>query len=105
MNKSNFVLFSPPRTDPKYKDSPPEAIFVNVLGLLLVLFGGLILWIATRESWKRPSDQTLHTLHSNGGGEEDTKVGPALSQLSDEAEGDGFGEVRRRNNKFDDQVN
>ncbi|XP_019713206.1 plasma membrane ascorbate-dependent reductase CYBRD1 [Hippocampus comes] len=92
-------------TNPKYKDSPPEAIFVNVLGLLLVLYGGLILWIATRQSWKRPSDQTLHTLHSNGGGEDDTKVGPALSQLSDGAEGDSFGEVRRRNNKFDDQVN
>ncbi|XP_067459652.1 plasma membrane ascorbate-dependent reductase CYBRD1 [Thunnus thynnus] len=91
--------------DPKYKDSPPEAIFVNVLGVLLVVFGALILWIATRTSWKRPSDQILHTLHTNGGSEDNTKVGPALSQLSDEADAEACGDVRRRNNKSDDQGN
>uniref|UniRef100_A0A8C5DTX8 Plasma membrane ascorbate-dependent reductase CYBRD1 n=1 Tax=Gouania willdenowi TaxID=441366 RepID=A0A8C5DTX8_GOUWI len=58
--------------DPKYKDSPPEAIFVNFLGVFLVVFGVLILWIATRTSWKRPSEQIPHTLHTNGEGEEDT---------------------------------
>ncbi|XP_068185759.1 plasma membrane ascorbate-dependent reductase CYBRD1 [Antennarius striatus] len=73
-------------SNPKYKDSPPEAIFVNVLGLLLVLFGALILWIATRTSWKRPSDQNLHILHTNGGGEDNTKRGTALSQLSDQSD-------------------
>ncbi|XP_061925878.1 plasma membrane ascorbate-dependent reductase CYBRD1 [Entelurus aequoreus] len=89
-------------SNPKYKDSPPEATFVNILGLLLVVFGALILWIATRPSWKRPSEQTLHTLHSD---EESTRVGPALSQLSDEREGEAFGETRRRSNKLEDQVN
>lgn len=91
--------------NPKYKDSPPEAIFVNVLGVLLVVFGALILWIATRTSWKRPSDQILHTLHTNGGGEDNTKVGPALSQLSDEADAEACGDVRRRSNRQDDQDN
>ncbi len=33
---------------PAYKDSPPEAVLVNVLGLLIVAFGGLVLWIVTR---------------------------------------------------------
>ncbi|KAM9803472.1 plasma membrane ascorbate-dependent reductase CYBRD1 [Syngnathus typhle] len=89
-------------SNPKYKDSPPEAVFVNILGLFLVIFGALILWIATRSSWKRPSE---HSLHSNEGGEDSIKVGPTLSQLSEEAEGEGFGEIRRRNNKLDEQVN
>uniref|UniRef100_A0A674PMW5 Plasma membrane ascorbate-dependent reductase CYBRD1 n=1 Tax=Takifugu rubripes TaxID=31033 RepID=A0A674PMW5_TAKRU len=49
-------------SNPKYKDSPPEAIFVNILGLILVVFGALILLIATRPSWKRPSEQLSHIL-------------------------------------------
>lgn len=93
------------RTNPKYKDSPPEAVFGNILGLLLVIFGSLILWIATRTSWKRPSDQTLHVLHTNSGGE-DTKVGPAMSELTDETNAESGEDVRRRSNKLpvDDQV-
>nr|XP_004557779.2 cytochrome b reductase 1 [Maylandia zebra] len=91
--------------DPKYKDSPPEATFVNVLGVLLVLFGGLILWIATRTSWKRPSDQILHSLHTNGGGEDNSKVASALSQLPDGSDAYGAGDARKRSNKFDEQVN
>ncbi|XP_054472001.1 plasma membrane ascorbate-dependent reductase CYBRD1 [Anoplopoma fimbria] len=92
-------------SNPKYKDSPPEAIFVNVLGVLLVLFGALILWIATRTSWKRPSDQILHTLHTNGEGDEGSKIGPALSELSDGADAEPSGDVRRRSNKLEDQEN
>ncbi|XP_070832219.1 plasma membrane ascorbate-dependent reductase CYBRD1 [Chaetodon trifascialis] len=92
-------------SNPKYKDSPPEAVFVNILGVLLVLFGALILWIATRTSWKRPSDQILHTLHTNGGGEDNTKVGPALCQPSDGNDAEACGDVRRRSTKLDDQAN
>ncbi|XP_049449701.1 plasma membrane ascorbate-dependent reductase CYBRD1 [Epinephelus fuscoguttatus] len=92
-------------SNPKYKDSPPEAIFVNILGLLLVVFGALILWIATRTSWKRPSDQTLHTLHTNVGGEDSSKVGPVMSQLSDGTDAEPSGDVRRRSNKLDEQDN
>ncbi|XP_061649047.1 plasma membrane ascorbate-dependent reductase CYBRD1 [Phyllopteryx taeniolatus] len=103
MGITEKLIFS--LNNPKYKNLPPEAIFVNILGLLLVVFGVLIVWIATRQSWKRPTDQTLHSLHSDGGGEDGTNVGPALSQLSDAAEGETFGEFRRRSNKFDDQVN
>ncbi|KAI4805281.1 hypothetical protein CesoFtcFv8_013811 [Champsocephalus esox] len=69
MGITEKLIFS--LSNPKYKDSPPEAIFVNVLGLLLVVFGALILWIATRKSWKRPSEQILHTLHTDGGVESD----------------------------------
>lgn len=89
-----------PRSNPKYKDSPPEAVFVNILGLILVVFGALVLLIATRPSWKRPSEQLSNILHSIGGGEDKIRVGPALSQLS---EGTNDGDVRRRSSRLDDQ--
>lgn len=82
---------------PSYSQSPPEAIFVNVLGLLLVAFGALIVFTATRVPWKRPNEQVLHTLHTNEGGEDNGKVGPALSQLPDAADAEGS-DVRRRFN-------
>uniref|UniRef100_A0A3Q3J5G1 Plasma membrane ascorbate-dependent reductase CYBRD1 n=1 Tax=Monopterus albus TaxID=43700 RepID=A0A3Q3J5G1_MONAL len=91
--------------NPKYKDLPPEAIFVNILGVFLVVFGALVLWIVTRPSWKRPSEQTLHILHTSGGGEDSTKVGPAMSQLSVGTDAEASEDVRRRNNRLDDQTN
>uniref|UniRef100_A0A4W5KFG5 Plasma membrane ascorbate-dependent reductase CYBRD1 n=1 Tax=Hucho hucho TaxID=62062 RepID=A0A4W5KFG5_9TELE len=86
--------------DPSYKDSPPEATFVNVLGVLIVIFGGIILWIATRPSWKRPSEQVLRSLPTNGGG----SVGTEVSQHTDPKDN---GDTRRRSGKLEDsgQVN
>ncbi|KAM6987064.1 plasma membrane ascorbate-dependent reductase CYBRD1 [Aplochiton taeniatus] len=81
--------------DPKYKDSPPEATFVNVLGVLIVVFGAIILWIATRTSWKRPSEQILLSQHVNEGAT-DTKVGTALSQTSERIDPETSGDARRR---------
>ncbi|NXY89913.1 CYBR1 reductase, partial [Alcedo cyanopectus] len=52
--------------NPPYKESPPEATFVNCLGFLLVIFGALVLWMASRPHWKRPSDQTAKVLWSTG---------------------------------------
>ncbi|RXM99359.1 Cytochrome b reductase 1 [Acipenser ruthenus] len=43
--------------NPAYKDSPPEAVFINTLGLLIVVFGGTVLWMVTRPSWKRPGEE------------------------------------------------
>lgn len=99
-NCKHVTFSSMLRSNPKYKDSPPEAVFVNILGLILVVFGALILLIATRPSWKRPSEQLSHILHTSGGDEDNTRVGPALSQLS---EGNDDGDVRRRSNRLDDQ--
>lgn len=98
--KAVTCVFSILRSNPKYKDSPPEAVFVNVLGLILVVFGALILWIATRPSWKRPSEQLPHILHTSGGGEDSVTPGLALSQLS---EGTDDGDIRRRSNRLDDR--
>ncbi|KAG7331111.1 hypothetical protein KOW79_005080 [Hemibagrus wyckioides] len=83
--------------DPKYKDSPPEATFVNVLGLLIALFGALILWIATRPSWKRPSEQLLHTLHNNEPLSDATKTDTAMSERQDPNT-----EARKRNGKTEE---
>lgn len=83
---------------PKYKDSPPEATFVNILGVLLVVFGSFILFIVTQKSWKRPSDQTLHNPLTIRGG------GPGLSQLSEEIGSETSSDVRKRNSKLEDQA-
>lgn len=38
----------------KYSTFEAEGILANVLGLLLVGFGGTVLYILTRSDWKRP---------------------------------------------------
>ncbi|KAK0142823.1 Cytochrome b reductase 1 [Merluccius polli] len=89
-------------SDPKYKDSPPEATFVNILGLLIVAFGALVLWIVTRPRWKRPSAQTA-LLFPHSTEEDDTKsqAGPALPpQPSDGLTGEAAADdLRRRSTK------
>lgn len=52
-------FFSLLRKNPPYSSLPPHAIFVNTLGILILVFGGLILWIATRPGWKRPSEPVV----------------------------------------------
>ncbi|XP_069713373.1 lysosomal membrane ascorbate-dependent ferrireductase CYB561A3 isoform X2 [Phaenicophaeus curvirostris] len=37
-----------------YKQLPPEAVFANTLGLLIVVFGVLVLGALVKPSWKRP---------------------------------------------------
>ncbi|MFT7808177.1 hypothetical protein Z043-104963 [Arapaima gigas] len=90
--------------DPKYKDSPPEAIFVNVLGVLITVYGALILWLATRPSWQRPRELQHQTQHGCGDETAGSKVGTALSLLSntnsDNPES-GF-DARKRNCKLDE---
>lgn len=78
------------RSNPKYKDSPPEATLVNIIGMLLVVFGGFILFIVTQKSWKRPSEQILHNPTTRAGG------GRGLSQLSQEIESEMSSDIRKR---------
>ncbi|KFV71134.1 Cytochrome b reductase 1, partial [Dryobates pubescens] len=60
--------------NPSYSASPPEATFVNCLGLLLVIFGALILWMASRPHWKRPPEENLKVLQPIGGTPEGTEA-------------------------------
>ncbi|XP_064019152.1 plasma membrane ascorbate-dependent reductase CYBRD1 isoform X2 [Pogoniulus pusillus] len=65
MGITEKLLFS--LQNPSYSSSPPEAIFVNCLGLLLVIFGALILWMASRPHWKRPPEDSVKILRPIGG--------------------------------------
>lgn len=85
------------RKSPAYKDSPPEAILVNVLGLLIVAFGGLVLWIATRPSWKRPREEVTQTVSNSGTNPEDIKANAALTTRTHLDL-----EARRRNGKAEE---
>lgn len=51
-----FTLKAPASTP--YSALPEEAVFVNVLGVLILVFGALVLWTATRPHWKRPLEQS-----------------------------------------------
>lgn len=44
-----------------YNRLPPEAVFANTLGLLIVLFGVLVLCALAKPDWKRPEDGSTDT--------------------------------------------
>lgn len=50
-----------------YSSLPPQAVFANTLGLLILVFGGLVFWIVTRPQWKRPKEPASIRLQPNGG--------------------------------------
>lgn len=37
-----------------YKNLPPEALFANFLGVLIVAFGLVVLYILSNQKWQRP---------------------------------------------------
>uniref|UniRef100_A0A0B8RY14 Plasma membrane ascorbate-dependent reductase CYBRD1 n=1 Tax=Philothamnus irregularis TaxID=1899461 RepID=A0A0B8RY14_9SAUR len=79
-----------------YRDSPEEAIFVNVLGVLIVAYGAVIMWMATRPHWKRPLEHVFQTHQRIGEGlSEDDCHNPDLEFSSD-------GAARKRNPKSDE---
>ncbi|KFM00378.1 Cytochrome b ascorbate-dependent protein 3, partial [Aptenodytes forsteri] len=48
------LFFSLKNGTTEYKCLPAEAVFANTLGLLILLFGVLVLGALARPSWKRP---------------------------------------------------
>ncbi|XP_078084499.1 plasma membrane ascorbate-dependent reductase CYBRD1 [Mustelus asterias] len=62
-----FSLRPGSNTTLPYSQSPPEAILVNTLGVFILLFGGCILWIATRPEWKRPPASIKESVGSEEG--------------------------------------
>ncbi|XP_067890651.1 plasma membrane ascorbate-dependent reductase CYBRD1 [Heterodontus francisci] len=62
-----FTLRSGSNMTLPYSQSPPEAILVNTLGVFILLFGGCILWIATRPGWKRPPEHIKENIGSEEG--------------------------------------
>ncbi|XP_003921929.1 plasma membrane ascorbate-dependent reductase CYBRD1 isoform X1 [Saimiri boliviensis] len=55
------------RAPASYSTFPPEGVFANSLGLLILVFGALIFWIVTRPQWKRPKEPNSTLLQPNGG--------------------------------------
>ncbi|XP_034991294.2 plasma membrane ascorbate-dependent reductase CYBRD1 [Zootoca vivipara] len=90
---------------PKYKDSPPEAIFVNVLGVLILVFGAVVLWMATRHNWKRPQEPDVKISHRNGGMLDGNKEGSTMTDCSNAEKSDvefNSEAARKRNLKLDE---
>ncbi|XP_061092298.1 plasma membrane ascorbate-dependent reductase CYBRD1 [Conger conger] len=89
--------------NPKYKDSPPEATFVNFLGVLIMVFGALVIWIVTCPAWKRPNEQLLSSQPTSGGDATRTMGGTVLSICSttDWNDPEANCDTRKRNNKPD----
>lgn len=88
-----------------YSSFPPEGVFVNTLGLLVLVFGALIFWIVTRPQWKRPKEPNCALLQPNRGTSEGVEGSMAMnsgnvdksdSELNSEAA------ARKRNFVLDD---
>ncbi|NXU53120.1 CYBR1 reductase, partial [Turnix velox] len=91
--------------NPSYSSSPPEAIFVNCLGLLLVVFGALILWMASRSHWKRPPEENIKVLRPTGGSPEATEAESTMSDGSNADRSDlriNSEAARKQNLKLDE---
>ncbi|KFR10265.1 Cytochrome b reductase 1, partial [Opisthocomus hoazin] len=91
--------------NPAYSTSPPEATFVNCLGLLLVIFGALILWMASRAHWKRPPEENAKVLRPIGGTPDGTEAESAMTDGSNADKSDlrvSSEAARKQNLKLDE---
>lgn len=97
----NWVLFHfLPRKNPSYHSFPPEGVFTNTLGLLILVFGALIFWIVTRPQWKRPREPGSIPLQQNGGNADGMEGAIAISSAHNmdaaDAELSSEGAARKR---------
>ncbi|KAG3274699.1 plasma membrane ascorbate-dependent reductase CYBRD1 isoform X1 [Ictidomys tridecemlineatus] len=92
--------------DPAYHSFPPEGVFVNTLGLLILLFGALIFWIVSRPQWKRPKEPDSTLLKSNCDTTERMEGAVAISSGNNtdrsDSELNNEGATRKRNSGLDD---
>ncbi|NXR70467.1 CYBR1 reductase, partial [Rhadina sibilatrix] len=90
---------------PAYSASPPEATLVNCLGLLLVIFGSLILWMASRPHWKRPPAENAKILRPIGATSEGTEAESTMTNSSNADKSDlrsNTEAAKKQNIKFDE---
>uniref|UniRef100_A0A8D0L835 Plasma membrane ascorbate-dependent reductase CYBRD1 n=1 Tax=Sphenodon punctatus TaxID=8508 RepID=A0A8D0L835_SPHPU len=91
--------------DPQYSTLPPEGIFVKTLGLLVLIFGAFILWMATRPHWKRPPEQNSKIQYPSGGKPEGTEEESTMRDFSNTDKSDvefNTEAARKRNFKLDE---
>ncbi|XP_006003034.1 plasma membrane ascorbate-dependent reductase CYBRD1 [Latimeria chalumnae] len=99
------IFFALKESNYAYKDSPPESIFVNTLGVLVLVFGALILWMVTRPEWKRPCDQIYEIQQlnkENPGGAEGSITLTDHSNDKSDVELNSEAAARKRNLKFEE---
>ncbi|KAJ6644680.1 hypothetical protein lerEdw1_013658 [Lerista edwardsae] len=105
MGITEKLLFTLKNTTP-YSALPEEAVFVNILGVLILVFGALVLWIATRPHWKRPLDWNSMTQPHPGGTLNGKEEGSTMTDCSNaetsDVEFNGEAAARKRNPKPDE---
>ncbi|KAJ7345648.1 hypothetical protein JRQ81_001598 [Phrynocephalus forsythii] len=89
-----------------YSRLPEEGAFVNTLGMLIVVFGGVILWMATRPHWKRPLEQSTKSRQRNGGMLDGNEEGSTMTDGSNtdksDVEFNSEASARKRSPKLDE---
>ncbi|XP_006878907.1 PREDICTED: cytochrome b reductase 1-like [Elephantulus edwardii] len=104
MGFTEKLLFS--LNNPPYSSFPPEGVFTNTLGLLILVFGALIFWIVTRPQWKRPPESTPILFQPNGDAAEKVDVSTAISVSHNmdksDSELNSEAAARKRNFALDD---
>ncbi|KAM9036221.1 cytochrome b reductase 1 [Sarcophilus harrisii] len=101
MGVTEKLIFS--LKNPEYSKLPPEAIFTNILGVLILVFGAIIFWIVTRPQWQRPKEPNAKLLQPNGSTPEgvDYSVTGDFGNL-DKSDVDSEAATRKRNFKLDE---
>lgn len=79
MGVTEKLLFTLRKDTVPYSAFPPEGVFTNTLGLLILLFGALIFWIVTRPQWKRPKEPNSTLLQPNRGTPEGVEGSMAIN--------------------------
>ncbi|XP_049479318.1 plasma membrane ascorbate-dependent reductase CYBRD1-like isoform X1 [Panthera uncia] len=87
-------------TSSGYSTSPPEGVFTNTLGLLIVVFGALIFWIVTRPQWQRPKEPNSIFLQPNGGAQEGVEGSAINFSNVDKSDSELNNEVAARKRNF-----
>ncbi|XP_003226215.2 plasma membrane ascorbate-dependent reductase CYBRD1 [Anolis carolinensis] len=100
MGITEKLIFSLRIPEPRYSDFPDEALVVNTLGVILVVFGVLVLWVVTRAHWKRPAENTSK-LQQNVGRLDYNEEGLVMADES-AVEANGEAVARKRNPILDE---
>lgn len=79
-----------------------EGVFVNTLGALIVVFGAVVLWMATRPHWKRPPEPNTKTQQRNGGMLDGNEEGSTMTDCSNTDKSDVEASARKRSPKLDE---
>ncbi|XP_005988043.1 lysosomal membrane ascorbate-dependent ferrireductase CYB561A3 [Latimeria chalumnae] len=62
INEKLLFNLNTPNTTTPYSHFPPEALFANFLGILIIAFGLVVLWLLSREAWQRPDSTSSDVI-------------------------------------------